>query len=68
MSGFRSQKWDPWLIISQIIAIQTLYYLGLGFGVFFITFALNRVPTLDYLFSYNVKTDENLVKIYLIIF
>jgi hypothetical protein len=55
MSGFRSQKWDPFLIISQIIAVQTLYYFGLGFWIFCLTFAVNRVPTLDYLFSYQVK-------------
>ncbi len=55
MSGFRSQKWDPWLIISQIIAVQTIYYFGLGVWVFLITLTVNRVPTLDYLFSYEVK-------------
>jgi hypothetical protein len=54
MNGFRYQKWDPWLIISQIIAVQTLYYLGLGFWVLLITFAIDRSPSLDYLFSYEV--------------
>jgi len=54
MNGFRSQKWDPWLIISQIIAVQSLYYLGLGFWTLFITFAIDRAPSLDYLFSYEV--------------
>ncbi|CAF2399518.1 unnamed protein product [Rotaria sp. Silwood2] len=53
MSGFRNQRWDPWLIISQIIAVQTFYYFGLGCLIFFITFAFNRVPTLDYIFSYD---------------
>jgi hypothetical protein len=55
MSGFRSQKWDPFLIVSQIVAVQTLYYFGLGFWVFFITLVANRVPTLDYIFSYDVR-------------
>lgn len=55
MSGFRSYKWDPYLIISQIIAIQTVYYLGLGIWIFYITIVLNRTPTLDYLFSYDVR-------------
>ena len=54
MSGFRSQKWDPWLIISQIIAVQTLYYLSLGCWVFLLTLFDNQVPTLDHLFSYEV--------------
>jgi hypothetical protein len=55
MSGFRNQKWDPWLIISQIIAVQTIYYVGLGFWVFFLTLLMNQVPTLDYFFSYDVR-------------
>lgn len=54
MNGFRYQKWDPLLIISQIIAVQTLYYLGLGFWVLITTFILNRGPSLDYIFSYEI--------------
>lgn len=57
MSGFRSQKWDPWLIISQIVAVQALYYLSLGFWICLITLTVGRPPTLDYLFSYeNFRT------------
>ena len=55
MSGFRSHKWDPFLIISQIIAIQTVYYVGLGMWTFYITLFLKRTPSLDYLFSYDVR-------------
>jgi hypothetical protein len=58
MTGFRNQKWDPWLIISQIIAVQTIYYFGLGFWVFFTTLALNQVPTLDYFFAYDVRINQ----------
>ena len=56
MSGFRSPKWDPWLIISQMFAVQALYYLGLGFWVVLITTVLGVTPKLDYLFSYEVSS------------
>jgi hypothetical protein len=59
MNGFRYQKWDPLLIVSQIIAVQTLYYLGLGFWVLLITFAIDRAPSLDYLFSYEIFNVTN---------
>lgn len=55
MSGFRSYKWDPILIISQIIAVQTVYYFGLGMWTLYITIFLKRTPSLDYLFSYDVR-------------
>jgi hypothetical protein len=58
MNGFRYQKWDPLLIISQIIAVQTLYYLGIGFWILLITFAVDRAPSLDYIFSYDVRRDK----------
>jgi hypothetical protein len=54
MNGFRYQKWDPVLIISQIIAVQSLYYLGIGFWILLATFAIDRAPSLDYIFSYEV--------------
>jgi hypothetical protein len=65
MTGFRSQKWDPWLIISQIIAVQTVYYFGLGIYIFFITLVLNQVPTLDYIFSYDVRIKKEEEKIFI---
>jgi hypothetical protein len=63
MNGFRSQKWDPWLIVSQIIAIQTLYYLGLGFWVLLITFAVDRAASLDYFFSYEVRPEKRIQEV-----
>ncbi|CAF4184561.1 unnamed protein product [Rotaria socialis] len=53
MTGFRNQKWDPWLIISQIIAVQAIYYFGFGLWILLITITFNRVPSLDYFFSYD---------------
>ncbi|CAF0997476.1 unnamed protein product [Rotaria magnacalcarata] len=59
MNGFRYQKWDPLLIVSQIVAVQTLYYLGLGFWVLLITITIDRAPSLDYLFSYEIFNITN---------
>jgi len=59
MNGFRSQKWDPVLIISQIIAVQALYYLGLGFWILSITFVVDRSPSMDYMFSYDTLKFSN---------
>ncbi len=67
MNGFRYQKWDPLLIISQIIAVQTLYYLGIGFWILLITFAVDRAPSLDYIFSYDVRRDKKKINSVVII-
>ena len=55
MSSFRSFKWDPFLIISQIVALQTLFYLTLGFWFVIISYSVGQGVSLDLLFSYNVS-------------
>jgi hypothetical protein len=64
MNGFRYQKWDPVLIISQIIAVQSLYYLGIGFWILLATFAIDRAPSLDYIFSYEVRINHSMTIIF----
>jgi hypothetical protein len=59
MNGFRSYKWDPWLIICQIVAIQSLYYVGLGFWIVLITVVLGKTPSLSYVFSYEVRSKRH---------
>jgi len=54
MSTFRSQKWDPYLLLGQIIGVQSLFYLGLGFWSFIFTGFLNQSASLNYLFSYDI--------------
>ncbi|KAH9289094.1 hypothetical protein KI387_033211, partial [Taxus chinensis] len=46
--------WDPWLIVSQIICLQCLYYLSLG--LFMWILVGSRVPrlTVIYFFDYSV--------------
>ena len=49
--SFRTYIWDPFLIISQIIAIQCLYYCSFGF-IMSILFVLNSTsPSVAYIFN-----------------
>eukprot|EP00252_Welwitschia_mirabilis_P014673 TRINITY_DN3235_c0_g2_i1.p1 TRINITY_DN3235_c0_g2~~TRINITY_DN3235_c0_g2_i1.p1 ORF type:complete len:153 (+),score=11.34 TRINITY_DN3235_c0_g2_i1:660-1118(+) len=43
--------WDPWLIISQIVCLQCLYYLTLGFFMWLLVGT--RVPRLTLLFFFD---------------
>ncbi|KAK6183387.1 hypothetical protein SNE40_010878 [Patella caerulea] len=44
MTGhFRSSVWDPLLILSQIISMQAIYYLSLGFWIF----VLDQIAVFD---------------------
>ncbi|CAH8615896.1 unnamed protein product [Heterobilharzia americana] len=50
-SGFRSAAWDPFLIISQIIFMQCVFYISAGLvsGILLLIFS-GDLPTLDMLF------------------
>ncbi|RMX59554.1 hypothetical protein pdam_00003661, partial [Pocillopora damicornis] len=50
-AGFRSYVWDPCLIISQIVAVQCVYYLFLAFWVVFVDFSTGNSRSLDQFFS-----------------
>lgn len=54
-AGFRSYVWDPSLIISQIIAIQCVYYIFLSFWVVLVDFWTGNTRSLDQFFSEEVK-------------
>jgi len=51
---FRSYHWDPLLIISQIIAVQSIFYLSLGLLLVLLNFAVERHISLSQLFDVNV--------------
>jgi hypothetical protein len=53
---YGAMVWDPWLIVSQIVCLQCLYYLGLG--TFMALLVGTRVPrlTLLYLFDFAILT------------
>ncbi|PFX32307.1 protein SYS1 homolog [Stylophora pistillata] len=50
-AGFRSYVWDPCLIISQIVAVQSVYYVFLAFWVAFVDFSTGNSRSLDQFFS-----------------
>lgn len=55
MAGhFRSSVWDPVLIVSQILTMQSLFYLCLGVWIFLVDFICGSPRSLDQLFSYKV--------------
>lgn len=53
--------WDPWLILAQIVCIQSLYYMSLG--IFLWTFVGTQVSelTLKYFFNHSLVTGASVV-------
>ncbi|XP_043198601.1 protein SYS1 homolog [Amphibalanus amphitrite] len=51
---FRHTKWDPFLIISQIVCLQALYYLGLGIWLILMNFITGDLLSSDTVFNYQV--------------
>uniref|UniRef100_A0A7I4BBY4 Uncharacterized protein n=1 Tax=Physcomitrium patens TaxID=3218 RepID=A0A7I4BBY4_PHYPA len=53
--------WDPWLILAQIVCIQSLYYMSLG--IFLWAFVGTQVPelTLKYFFNHSLVTGASVV-------
>ncbi|XP_068695081.1 protein SYS1 homolog [Montipora foliosa] len=49
-AGFRSYVWDPCLIISQIAAIQCVFYLFLAFWILLVDFWTGSTRSLDQFF------------------
>ncbi|XP_011501092.1 PREDICTED: protein SYS1 homolog [Ceratosolen solmsi marchali] len=49
---FRKTTWDPILIISQIIAVQSVIYSILGIWIIIIATLLGTTKSLDYVFQY----------------
>lgn len=53
--NFRNTQWDPLLIISQIIAFQSVLYLGLGIWMLILNdLIVGSSRSLDHLFKYQV--------------
>ena len=54
-SGFRSNVFDPLLVVAQILALQSCFYLSFGFWLF-VADAIGDVHrTLDQIFNYRVS-------------
>lgn len=56
LSGsFRYTQWDPWLIMSQIVSVQSILYVSLGFFLTILGFFIGDTRTLDHIFEYHVN-------------
>ena len=56
MAGqFRYTVWDPWMIISQIVTLQCIFYVSLGLWVFTFDLCVGTPRSLDQIFKYQVK-------------
>lgn len=53
--GFRSTQWDPLMIISQIVAMQSILYVSLGIIMFLMDLLAGANHTLDHIFQYHVR-------------
>ena len=52
---FKSYTWDPLLIISQIIAVQAVFYISFGILLYGLNFAVNRDISLLQIFDVTVS-------------
>ena len=53
-ANFKYSRWDPTLISSQIVAIQSTYYLTLGIVVVLFSHLAGHYPTLEQFFNFQV--------------
>lgn len=53
--SFRYTQWDPWLIISQIIAVQCIMYVTLGLILALLGSLVGDNRSLDHIFEYHVS-------------
>lgn len=51
---FRSSVWDPVLIVSQIVTMQCVFYIGLGFCVCVVDYIAGSHRSIDHLFGYQM--------------
>lgn len=51
---FRNTTWDPLLIVSQIVALQAVFYFGLGAVLALMSTLEGSSRSLDHLFKYQV--------------
>ncbi|XP_013404457.1 protein SYS1 homolog [Lingula anatina] len=49
---FRSSAWDPFLIIAQIISMQSAFYVGLGVWIAMVDFVAGADRSLEQFFKY----------------
>lgn len=52
---FRNTQWDPFLLVSQIIALQSVYYVTFGIWLSIIGLFAGYTRSLDLMFKYQVN-------------
>ena len=52
MGQFRYTVWDPWMIVSQILTLQAIYYVSLGLWIAVFSVLSDSPRSLDQIFSY----------------
>lgn len=65
-TGFRNTQWDPLLLVAQIIAVQSILYVCLGFIMAVLDVFVGANHTLDHLFQYHVSDwlDQQLLRLF----
>lgn len=61
-TGFRNTQWDPIILVSQIVAMQSLLYVSLGAIMYLMDLLAGANHTLDHLFQYHVSASHIIVK------
>nr|CAD7399116.1 unnamed protein product [Timema cristinae] len=64
---FRNTSWDPFLIISQIVAMQCVMYFGLGLWMFLLDLFAGSSRSLDHLFKYQVGNPCSALGLWLVV-
>jgi len=60
MAGqFRYTVWDPWMIISQILTLQSVFYVSLGLWIFLFDSMSGSSKSLDQIFKYQELQPTN---------
>ncbi|XP_072024738.1 protein SYS1 homolog [Amphiura filiformis] len=52
VASFRSYVWDPQLIVSQILTMQSIFYVCYGFWLVMVDFIVDAPRSLDQIFKY----------------
>ena len=53
---FKRNAWDPFLLVSQIVAVQAIFYSGLGFWLVIIRSLVHRHISLKFIFNASVHS------------
>lgn len=60
-AGFRNTQWDPIILSSQIVAMQSLLYVSLGAVMFIMDLLGGANHTLDHIFQYHVNVNRQIM-------